>query len=86
MKKYSKLLVSIVFIVIFSFLVSNKVSAFADYTIESYDIDMVVNEDNTFDITETITAFFDVPKHGIFRKIPINNTINMGQLPKIELE
>lgn len=76
MKKYSKLLVSIVFIVIFSFLVSNKVSAFADYTIESYDIDMVVNEDNTFDITETITAFFDVPKHGIFRKIPINNTIN----------
>ena len=33
------------------------------YTIESYDIDMVVNEDNTFNITETITAYFDTAKH-----------------------
>ena len=41
----------------------NKSFATTDYTIESYDIDMVVNEDNTFDITESITAYFNVSKH-----------------------
>ena len=75
MKKYCKLVTSIIFIAIFSFLISNKVSAISDYTIESYDIDVVVNENNTFDITEKITAFFDIPKHGIFRKIPLKNTV-----------
>ena len=46
-----------------------------DYEITSYNIDMVVNENNTFDITETITAYFNVSKHGIFRKIPLKNSI-----------
>lgn len=46
-----------------------------DYTIEDYKIDMVVNEDNSFDITETITANFNKAKHGIFRKIPIRNSV-----------
>ena len=46
-----------------------------DYTIEKYNIDMVVNENNTFDITETITTNFNVSKHGIFRKIPLKNEI-----------
>lgn len=46
-----------------------------DYVINSYNIDMVVNENNTFDITETITAYFNVSKHGIFRKIPLKNSI-----------
>ena len=36
---------------------------------------MVVNEDNTFDITERITANFNIPKHGIYRKIPLKNSI-----------
>jgi len=36
-----------------------------DYVINSYNIDMVVNENNTFDITETITAYFNISKHGI---------------------
>lgn len=42
---------------------ASAVLATNDYTIEKYDIDMVVNEDNTFDITERITAHFYVPKH-----------------------
>lgn len=46
-----------------------------DYVIDEYNINMVVNEDNTFDITETITAYFNVPKHGIYRKIPLKNTV-----------
>lgn len=46
-----------------------------DYVINNYNINMVVNENNTFDITETITANFNVSKHGIYRKIPLKNTI-----------
>ncbi len=45
------------------------------YVIENYNIDMVVNENNTFDITETIIANFYVSKHGIYRKIPLRNNI-----------
>ena len=46
--------------------IPNKIFAITssgDYTIESYDIDMIVNEDNTFDITEKITAYFNTSKH-----------------------
>lgn len=45
------------------------------YTIDNYKVDITVNENNTFDITEVITANFNVPKHGIIRKIPYRNTI-----------
>lgn len=45
------------------------------YVIDKYDIKINVNENNTFDITETITAYFNVPKHGIFRTIPLKNNI-----------
>lgn len=49
--------------------------SFYDYVIDKYDINIFVNENNTFDITETITAYFNVSKHGIFRTIPLKNTI-----------
>ena len=46
-----------------------------DYVIDKYDINIVVNDNNTFDISETITAYFNIPKHGIFRIIPLKNSI-----------
>ena len=46
-----------------------------DYVIDAYNIDITLNENNTFDITETITAYFNVSKHGIYRKIPLKNKI-----------
>lgn len=46
-----------------------------DYVIDKYNINITVNENNTFDITETITAYFNVPKHGILKTIPLRNTI-----------
>lgn len=70
-------------------------STSAGYTINKYDIDMTVNENNTFDIIETITADFSVSKHGIFRTIPITNKItrldkttskNHAQLLNIEVD
>ena len=48
---------------------------FYGYVIDKYDVNIIVNENNTFDITETITAYFNVAKHGIFRTIPLKNTI-----------
>ena len=75
-KQYLKFM--FVFILSMMFILPNKVQAVEatdDYKIESYNIDMVVNEDNTFDITEKITAYFNVSKPGIYRKIPLRNTI-----------
>ncbi len=46
-----------------------------DYVIDGYDVDIFVKENNTFDITETITSYFNIPKHGIFRTIPLRNKI-----------
>ncbi len=46
-----------------------------DYVIDNYDVNIVVNSNNTFDITERMTAYFNVPKHGIFRTIPLSNKI-----------
>ena len=46
-----------------------------DYVIDKYDVNIIVNENNTFDITETITAYFNISKHGIFRTIPLKNSI-----------
>ena len=46
-----------------------------EYYINSYDINMVVNENNTLEIEEKIGAYFKVYKHGIFRKIPLRNKI-----------
>ena len=47
-----------------------------DYVINSYNIDMIVKRDDTFDITERIEAYFNKPKHGISREIPLKNSIS----------
>jgi uncharacterized membrane protein YgcG len=46
-----------------------------DYQINSYNINMIVNLNNTMDITENIGAYFNIYKHGIFRKLPIKNKV-----------
>ena len=45
------------------------------YALTKYKIDIKVNENNTFNISEYITAYFNVDKHGIFRKIPLRNEV-----------
>jgi len=47
----------------------------SEYTLNSYDINIIVNENNTLNITEKIGAYFNVEKHGIFRKIPLRNEV-----------
>lgn len=62
------------------FLLCSSVSALEpsynyDYTIDHYMVDIVVHENSTLDITKTITANFNVAKHGIFRTIPLKNKV-----------
>ena len=63
-KRYLKYIFAFILLVIL--VVPNKsfaITSSGNYTIEKYDIDMVVNEDNTFDITERITTYFYTSKH-----------------------
>ncbi|MDE7390038.1 MAG: DUF2207 domain-containing protein, partial [Lachnospiraceae bacterium] len=46
-----------------------------DYVIDSYNVQINVNEDNTFDITENINVYFNQARHGIYREIPLVNTV-----------
>lgn len=46
-----------------------------DYVIDSYNVDIVVGENNVYHIVENITAYFNAKKHGIKRYIPISNKI-----------
>lgn len=45
------------------------------YVIDAYDVHIKVNENNTLDITETITAYFNEKRHGIIRRIPLTNFV-----------
>ncbi len=46
-----------------------------DYVIDKYDVNILVNENNTLDITETITAYFNIPMSGITQIIPLTNSV-----------
>ncbi len=47
----------------------------SEYFINNYHINIMVNENNTLNITEKIGAYFNIEKHGIYRKIPLRNEI-----------
>ena len=49
------------------------VSSFAEsnFIIRDYDVSMVVNEDDTYQITETVKVEFTEPSHGIYVNIPL---------------
>ena len=54
---------------------SGKKHPYKDYYFESYDVSINVLENNTLEITEKISAYFNTDKHGIYRKIPTTNYI-----------
>ncbi len=45
------------------------------YVLNSYDVNITVKENNTFSIVEKISAYFNEPKHGIYRTIPLQNRV-----------
>lgn len=78
MKKLSKKIIY-VFLVMTLLVASFSNFIFAEslagYVIDNYDVNIIVNENNTFDITEKIDVNFLEARHGIFRTIPLNNKV-----------
>lgn len=79
MKKFIRFL-SIIFALML--VAASSVPAFADdntsyvpYFFTAYNVDINVNENNSFDITEHISAYFNEQRHGIFRTIPTRNQV-----------
>lgn len=79
MKKFIRFL-NIIFALML--VVASSVPAFADdnasyvpYFFTAYNVDINVNENNSFDITEHISTYFNEQRHGIFRTIPTRNQV-----------
>lgn len=64
------------FVIVFDMFFLSLVDVYAyDYIIDDYDVNIVVNENNTLKINEKIDVDFKVSRHGIFRKIPLKNKV-----------
>lgn len=79
MKKFIRFL-NIIFALML--VAASSVPAFADdnasyvpYFFTAYNVDINVNENNSFDITEHISTYFNEQRHGIFRTIPTRNQV-----------
>lgn len=66
----------------------NFIVALNGYKITDYEVNIRVQEDAVLEVTEGITVYFDEPKHGIYRKLPLENKIfgNMGQETAIPIQ
>lgn len=62
---------SIISIVLFVTFFTAQVYGIEAFNITAFDIDMTVNEDNSYLITETIDIEFTEQRHGIIRNIPL---------------
>lgn len=51
--------------------ITASVWAATDYTITDYRMDVVASDANVLSVTETIDVYFSMPRHGIYRSIPI---------------
>ncbi len=60
---------------LFFFFPCNVVLANNSYHIESYDVYIDVNTDNSFDVKEVISVYFSENKRGIIRNIPFINEV-----------
>ncbi len=66
----------IILLITLMFMLPLSVSAYdSGYQIDSYDVNIKVNEDNTLDIEEKIIANFKENRHGIIRSIPKTNEV-----------
>lgn len=78
-KKFSLIFCTFLLALLFPISIQAESNEYYDYSngyvITDYNIHINVNENNTFDVSETITADFSIYKHGIFRTIPLNNTV-----------
>lgn len=88
-KKYIPLIVFsaifLIFAIIFSivYFVPKGQNEKNEYIISSYNVNVNVNENNSYDIEESITADFLIKKHGIFRYFPLYQTVMVEEDGKV---
>lgn len=70
----------------FLFLLPSSTKAQEDYTINSFNSNITLNQDTSLTVEEVIEVNFPYPKHGIFRNIPIVYSARGKTIkPKFEL-
>ena len=67
---------ALVFAFAFGSLTPQTAHADSNFYIDDYDIDMQVNEDDTYLITETLDVHFTYPSHGIYRVVPYKASLD----------
>ncbi len=73
--------------IIFSILIFLAQPVFAqDFTINNFHSSIIINEDSSFTVKETLDVEFHRPRHGIYREIPFKYTDDIGTTMKTPLE
>lgn len=82
MKKRNKLarLMVLMTAVILCFAMTSVSALGYTYTTDEFDVEVVVGEDNTYQIHEKIAVDFDIEKHGIYRYIPTEYSRDFGHM------
>lgn len=75
----------ILFAVMATLIVANPARA-ADLEFKSFEATVIVNNDASIDVAETITANFLAPRHGIYRYIPERYRQTDGSLVKMSID
>ncbi len=57
-----------------------------DWHITSFDSEIIVDEDASFQVTETIEVFFNEEQHGIYREIPVKYKGELGNAVSIKFD
>jgi uncharacterized membrane protein YgcG len=64
-----------VLVLLMGLMVNVRATNSQPYNIIGYDVQIIVNENNTYQVNETINVFFNEPRHGIYRKLPLKNKV-----------
>jgi uncharacterized membrane protein YgcG len=65
--------------IIASLLAASPARSETGWSVRSFDVALTIHPDAVLDVTETIDADFEVPKHGIYREIPIRYAVGLHQ-------
>jgi len=74
-----RILLIISLFILFLFVKPVYAQSDADWTIKNFDSQIIINQDTTVSVTETIDVDFGLlQKHGIYRNIPVDYSTNLG--------
>lgn len=75
--------IALVLSLISAFSTTEKIDQTSAYSVSSYEINAVVKENNSIEIDEIIDVKFNFQSHGIFRYIPLYETVKFNQDGKL---